>query len=98
MEQKRYEAVRARLNEITPLLIQDALQIFQSDPDLVERYTDRLPALVEQEVIRLRELLLGAVLLDYPAALGRQLQWLVPVAASRNYNLQTVQKHLQLWR
>ena len=98
MDQKRYKAVVAKLNELTPALVQEVTQIFQADPDLVGRYGDKLPDLAKQEVLRLRELLLGAVQLDYPAALGRQLQWLVPVALSRNYNLQTVQKHLQLWR
>jgi hypothetical protein len=98
MEQKRYEAVVAKLNEMTPSLVQEVSQIFQSDPDLVERYGNKLPDLAKQEVIRLRELLAGSILLDYPTALGRQLQWLVPVALNRNYSLQTVQKHLQLWR
>ncbi len=98
MEQAAYNEIMVRLEEMTPSLTQEVLLIFQSDPDLVERFGDGLVGLVDQEVIRLRDLLLGSILLDYPGALGRQLKWLVVVATARNFNLETVRKHLRHWR
>lgn len=98
MEQRQQEEVRTRLNEMTPSLIEGVLAIFESDPDLVARYGDNLAELVKQEVIRFRELLLGAIMIDYPPVLGKQLKWLVQVASARHYNLDTVHRHIRYYR
>jgi hypothetical protein len=97
MDQKLYEEIVNNLHAMTPSLVQETLLIFQADPDLVRRFDYKLPELAEQEVLRLCEILLGAVLMDYPTALGRQFQWLVQAASVREYNLQTVRRHLRLW-
>ncbi len=98
MDQKRHAVVKAKLLEMTPSLVAEVLAIFEADNDLVMRFGNRLPDIVEQEVIRLRDILLGAILLNFPQLLGREINWLTEVAEARNFNLQTVQKHLEHYR
>jgi len=98
VQQQEYEVVKASLYEMTPSLVAEVLAIFEADYDLVNRFGNKLPAIAEQEVVRLRNVLLGALLLDHPPLLHREIEWLVRVASVRNFNLQTVRKHLSQWR
>jgi hypothetical protein len=98
MEQKHYETITKRLEEITPALVEEIQQVFEQDPDLVVRYGSGLKRLAEQEVIRLRDYLLGALLLEQPNVLRHQIEWLVQVGTIRNYNMETVQQHLDRFR
>lgn len=98
MQQQEYEAVKAKLYDMTPSLVAEILAIFEADYDLVNRFGNKLPNIAEQEVKRLRDVLLGALLLDHPPLLHREIEWLVRVASVRNFNLQTVRKHLSHWR
>jgi phosphoglucomutase len=98
VDQKRHAVIKAKLLEMTPSLVAEVLEIFEADNDLVMRFGNRLPNIVEQEVIRLRDILLGAILLDFPPLLGHEINWLTEVAEARDFNLQTVQKHLEHYR
>lgn len=94
MEPKQFEEVKNKLYEMTPSLVAEVLQIFEADHDLVNRFGNKLPELTEQEVIRLRNVLIGAIMLDHPPLLRREIEWLVQVASVRNFDMNTVQKHL----
>ncbi|MEI6043248.1 MAG: hypothetical protein WCS37_02535 [Chloroflexota bacterium] len=97
-EQKRYDEIKAKLFEMTPSLVEDVLAIFRQDQDLVTRFGNDLPRITEQEVSRLRDILLGAIMLNYPQLLGREVKWLLTVATARNFNLETVRSHLRHYR
>ncbi len=98
MEKEKYEQVKVTLEHITPDLVMEVSELFENDPDLVRRYGPGLHRLAEQEVIRFRTLLLGALQFDSPGILSHELKWLEPVVTIRNYNLETVRQHILHFR
>jgi hypothetical protein len=98
MEKKQYDEIKVKLFEMTPSLVEETLRIFQEDPDLVQRFEKDLARITEQEVTRLRDIMLGALMLNYPQLLGHEVKWLIEVATVRNFNLETVRIHLKHYR
>ncbi len=98
VEQNQLNRIKTLLEEMTPSLITEVQAIFEQDPDLVQRYSQTLNNLVEQEVIRFRALLVGSLQFDAPHILGHELHWLEPVVTARKYNLDTVAKFIYHFR
>ncbi len=98
MERKEYEAVRAKLNQMTPSLVNEVVALYQQDPLLVERFGNGLTELAQQGVTSLRDVLLGALKFDRPQLLGSQLKWLEQLLASRQISPVTIQNFLEHFR
>lgn len=98
MEQKDYAEVRARLHAITPVLIDQTVELFKSDALLQARYGKNLREVAQQGVVSLRDVLLGALQFDHPRILAGELRWLERLLEARQIDIQTMRTNLALFR
>ncbi|MEI6043249.1 MAG: hypothetical protein WCS37_02540 [Chloroflexota bacterium] len=98
MEKEQFNEVKARLQKMTPLLINGAVEVFENDPELVARFGISLREVAKQSVITLRDVLLGSLQLDHPQLLVGELKWLEHLLQSRQINPQTMHQNFQRFR
>jgi hypothetical protein len=95
LDQKIYEEISIKLNQMTPSLINEGMVYFRESPALVERFDENsLREIVQQGVTTLRDVLLGAIQFDRPQLLGGELQWLERLLEARQVDVQTLRDHL----
>ncbi len=98
MNSQELSHLSERMKALTPVLVDDVLVSFQSDPVLVARYGDNLRSVAEQGVITFREIVLGALEFDAPSIVTRQLDWLDRLLQARQIESTKVSFFLALFR
>jgi hypothetical protein len=98
MEREQYDRVKAKIEEITPSLVNGAIEVFEKDPELVARFGSNLREVAEQGIVTLINVLLGSLQLGYPQLLEGEIKWLEHLLQSRQINLQTMYKNLECFR
>jgi hypothetical protein len=98
MEREQYNLVKTKIEEMTPSLVEGAVEVFETDPELVARFGSNIREVAQQGIVTLINVLLGSLQLDYPQLLEGEIKWVEHLLQSRQINPQTMYNNLARFR
>lgn len=77
MEEKELNHLAHRLQDLTPVLVEDLYNSYQTVPVLLQRYDNNaLRSMAEQGVVSFRDIVIGALEFNAPGVVSHELSWL----------------------
>lgn len=98
MDRTTFEALRLKLETLTPNLTSEVLATMESNPKLKERFGARLFEVANQATVAFRDILLGATEFDHPQILSTEMNWLDKLLESRQLDHATTEQFLLIFR
>jgi hypothetical protein len=99
MEENEYNRLSKLLHDLTPAMIDDLHLSITNEPSIVRRYKpEEMRTFAEEGVVNFRDLLLGALKVNLPSIVNKQLDWLDKMLKARNIETDRVHIFLDLLR
>lgn len=99
MNKEQLSNLEERLIFLTPVLIDDLLASYRSDPNLTAHYDSSfLRPMADQAATSFRNVLVGAYLHDSPGLVASELAWLTRMLEARQINVQRIHFFLQIFK
>lgn len=98
MDNTSFEAVRVKLESLTPGLTNEVVAAMESNPKLKERFGARLFEVANQATVAFRDILLSATEFEHPQILTIEMNWLDKLLEARQLDRATTEQFLTIFR